>query len=289
VINVLLFLWGYTGPKGKNAHFYDFAPNDVMRLGAQIRANLSVPHRLVVVTDYPRDLFPGDIDYLPLGEHFGEMRRFGGCWLRLKCFAPEMVPVIGPRWVWIDLDSVVTGPLDPLIDRSEPLVLFKSDSIVGQRWNGSFVLGGSAGNEDIWQDFDPERSPDYIRSLREGRSGGPRGTDQAWLHVKRDASTAHVSATDGVFHWAVRRFRSLPENARLVTFPGSTKMTDPRVQRVSPWLAQYYPVNGGDPANGLPVVKPWAAVADVSGGRLRSIMKMRREARQKMKLERARA
>ena len=99
-----------------------------MRLAAQLRANLRLAHRLTVVTDLPAHAFCSELEHLDLATHFGELRRFGGCWLRLKCFAPELEPVLGPRWAWIDLDSLVVGAMDPLLDRPEPLVLYRSDS-----------------------------------------------------------------------------------------------------------------------------------------------------------------
>ena len=159
--NILLFLWSQaSGPPGTFDGFYRFGPRDVMRLAAQIRANLRMPHRLTVVTDLPRHQFCAEIEHLDLVQHFGELRQFGGCWLRLKCFAPELEPVLGPRWAWIDLDCLVVGALDPLLDRPEPLVLYRSDSVIGQHWNGSFVLGGS-GSGDIWTKFDPVAAPPW--------------------------------------------------------------------------------------------------------------------------------
>ena len=175
------------------------------------------------------------------------MRRFGGCWLRLKCFAPELEPVLGPRWAWLDLDSLVVGSLDPLLDRPEPLVLYRSDSIPSQHWNGSFVLGG-VGLGDIWANFDPETAPALIKAERMRRSldgrkvmGGPRGTDQAWLHLCRGPETPHVSAADGVLYWRPGSYPRLPSYARMVVFAGAQKLSNWRVKRYSPWVENFYP------------------------------------------------
>ncbi len=108
-----------------------------------------------------------------------------------------MEDILGDRCAWIDLDSVVTGDLTPLFDRPEPIVLYKSRSIPGQRWNGSVVLFSPAENHDIWTRLPVDRIPVLVNELRGGLKGGPRGTDQAWLHHCRDDDTPHWTDVDG--------------------------------------------------------------------------------------------
>ena len=163
MLSILLFLWSTrSGPADRKAEHFVFCPNDLCRLASAIRTNLNLPHRLIAITDYPRELFPSEIEYIPLEPHFGELRRLGGCWLRLKCFASGMEELIGDRCAWIDLDSIVTGRLDPLFDRPELMVLYKSRSIQGQRWNGSVILFSPGENRDIWTEFDPDASPAFV-------------------------------------------------------------------------------------------------------------------------------
>lgn len=284
MLSVLLFLWSESsGPADKKAAHFVFRPEDLTRIAHAIRANLRMPHRLIAITDYPRDLFPSDVEYLPLVDHFGELRRLGGCWLRLKCFAPGMEELIGHRVAWIDLDSVVTGQLDPLFDRPEPMVLYRSDSIIGQRWNGSVILFSPAENRDIWTEFDPDTSPAFVRALRGGFKNGPRGTDQAWLHHMRGPGTPHWSVTDGIVHWGKGgAYRARPEFARIVTFPGLTKPDSYKVRRRSPWIKSYWPM-AGDFADGeLPAIVPWPVTPSIEPpppGRFKSMLKQRQEAR----------
>jgi hypothetical protein len=271
MLSVLLFLWSESsGPADKKAAHFVFRPE------------LRMPHRLIAITDYPRDLFPSDIEYLPLVERFGELRRLGGCWLRLKCFAPGMEELIGHRCAWIDLDSIVCGTLDPLFDRPEPMVLFRSGSIPGQNWNGSVILFSPAENRDIWTEFDPDTSPAFVRELRGGLKNGPRGTDQAWLHHMRGPDTPHWSATDGILHWGRHASRTLPEHARILTFPGLEKPDSDKVRRRSPWIKAYWPM-AGDFADGeLPDIVPWPVTPSVEPprlGRFKSLLKQRQEAR----------
>lgn len=283
MLSVLLFLWSpASGPRDKKHDHFQFRPEDLTRIAHAIRANLRMPHRLIAITDYPRDLFPSDIEYLPLVERFGELRRLGGCWLRLKCFAPGMEELIGHRCAWIDLDSIICGQLDPLFDRPEPMVLYRSRSIPGQRWNGSVILFSPAESRDIWTEFDPDTSPTFVRELRGGLKNGPRGTDQAWLHHMRGEDTPSWSSTDGILHWGKHASRVMPEHARILTFPGLEKPDSEKVRRRSPWIKAYWPM-AGDFADGeLPEIVPWPVTPSVEPprpGRFKSLLRQRQEAR----------
>lgn len=284
MLSVLLFLWSdISGPPGRYSAFFQFRTDDLLRLAAGIRANLKMPHRIIAVTDYPRHLFPSELEYLSIQECFGDLRPMGGCWLRLKCFKPGMSRVIGDRVAWVDLDSIITGTLDPLFDRPEPLVLYKSDSVTGQRWNGSVILFSPEQNADIWQRFDPATAAAKIREYRAAGHSGPRGTDQAHLHMCRDEQTPHWTASDGILHWGMHRTRVLPEHARILTFPGSEKPDSPRVRQRTPWVAKYWPLPGEVDFNGeLPPVVPWPVTPSVppaGPGRFKTMLKQRQEAR----------
>ena len=290
MLSVILWLWSErSGPPGKFADYFTFHPNDLCRMAAAVRANLKLPHRLIAITDYPRDLFPSDIEYVALEERFAGLRSLGGCWLRLKCFSPELDDVLGPRCAWIALDSIVCGSLDPLFDRDEPIVLFNSRSIRGQNWNGSVILFSPAENRDIWSEFDPETSPRFVRDLRGGQKTGPRGTDQAWLHHRRGPETPHWTSSDGIIHWGVGGgSRTIPEHARILTFPGLLKPSSEKVRRRSPWVKQHWPLPGDDYAAPDYPVAPWPVVPSIEPpppGRFRTLLKERqlaRDARRRM-------
>lgn len=284
MLSVLLWLWSpRSGPPDRKADYFTFRAEDVMRLAAAIEANLKLPHRITVVSDFPRDTFPSHLGYIPLQEHFGELRRLGGCWLRLKCFAPGMSEVIGDRVAWIDLDSIVTADLTPLFNRREPIVLYKSESVVGQRWNGSVVLfsPNDPAVSHVWSSFNPDTAEADIRALRNGKKTGPRGTDQAHFHRCFDEGTPHWTAADGILHWGRHTGRVLPEHARLVVLPGLEKPDSEQVRKRSPWIRQYWPLPGDFADPGMPVV-PWPVVPSVEParpGRFKSLLKQRQEAR----------
>src|SRR3546814_5749797 len=92
------------------------------------------------------------------------------------------------------LDVVVGGPLDPLFDRPEDLVLFKG-TLRGRPYNGSMMMIRAGCRPDVYEDFNQKAA------LESGRLFC--GSDQAWLMHKlgpneaiwddRDRSEEHTS------------------------------------------------------------------------------------------------
>lgn len=237
---MVLWLWGSrSGPSHKWDNFFLFDPSMLIRMAHAVRNNLRIPHRIVAITDLPKSVFPDWIEHVDLVEHFGDIRQLGGCWLRLKAFSPELKPVLGERVAWIDLDAVVTGDLTPLFDRPEDIVLYRSDSVTGQPWNGSLVLFSPERCRHVWQSYDPQAAHALTRER------GYRGTDQAWLaYCYPDHATPHWTREDGVYYYNLGVGRILPPNARIVLFPGRNKPSDPVVRRRSPWLPELWPLAG---------------------------------------------
>lgn len=251
-LSVILWLWSErTGPAHRYKGLHDYGVEHVRRMTASIHANLAAEHEVVCITDYPAEAFAGiRCRVMDLREHFGELRRMGGCWLRLRAFAADMADIIGPRLCWIDLDSVVTGQLDPLLCRPEPLVLLKLDSVPNTPWNGSMALWSPAETDYIWRRFDPVTSPQIAREQ------GFKGTDQSWLSMVCDpVRTPHWDMRDGVLHYSLHVGRRLPEHARIVTWPGRLKPDNPSVLRRATWLPDY--LDGQDPPAPTDL-RPWS-------------------------------
>ena len=76
------------------------------RQAKAISDKLTLEHEIVCVTDHPPGSFPSHIRIVPVWDDWKEL---GGCYRRLKAFAPEMRDVLGPRFAWIDLDCAVVG------------------------------------------------------------------------------------------------------------------------------------------------------------------------------------
>jgi hypothetical protein len=194
----------------------------IARLQYGVRKHLKRNHRFLVF-----NTFPGDEPLLP------------GCMVRLRMFSPVFQRAHGindgDRVVNLDLDLIVTGPLDPLVERDEPLIILSGANAANPcPFNGS-VIGFRAGddNADLWLDF----SLDAARSI-------PRfefPDDQGWIHLKRpDAATWTVGPSSGIYAFKKPGWPTgdkLPADARVVCFPGKR---DPSQFVHLPWVAEHW-------------------------------------------------
>jgi hypothetical protein len=228
-----IVLWKWTNPK-KLHILFDFSTEAVNKLARQISANLTLPHDIVCATDNPTGI-DSSIRILPLWDDAAEM---GGCYRRLRAFAPDMAQVIGPRFAWIDLDSVVVGNLDGVLGRTEDLVLYRSNSVAGQPYNGSMLLMTAGARRQVWDKFVPE-APEITKAA------GFTGTDQAWFSYILGPNEATWDANDGVMHFRLNCVPDLPEHSKIVFFPGVQKMHLPTTRKVAPWIEERFPLGAG--------------------------------------------
>lgn len=123
----------------------------------------------------------------------------------------------GDRIVQIDLDTVITGPLDSLFERDEDFVIMQGGSYQPCPYDGALWLQHAYTNEHVWNDFTLEAAskvpyhefPD----------------DQAWLAAKIP-NAAGWKCGEEVFVYQKPGWpkgEDLPERAKLVTFAGKRR------------------------------------------------------------------
>jgi hypothetical protein len=227
-LQVVLWKWR---DRRKRHIIFDYSPEAVNRKASELRRHLAIPHDIVCITDDGAGL-SSEIRVVPL---WPEGRELDGCWCRLKAFAPEMREVIGPRFAWIDLDSIVVGPLDPLFRRAEPAIFYRSDSVPGTPYNGSLVMMDAGARAQVWTSFDPARSP--ALSL----AAGFKGTDQSWIAYVLGKEETVWTRADGVLHFTLDCVPDLPADGRIVFFPGVHKPHMAMAREHAPWIARYVP------------------------------------------------
>jgi len=226
-LTVVCFKWATPGYRAV------FTSEHVNILRRMVLRHYPVQHRFLCITDDPKGLDDG-IESFPIwDDHRAVPNPTGGgrpsCYLRLKLWAPEMAAVLGPRWVMLDLDCVITGDLRPLFDRPEDVVMWQSPT---NEWpyNGAMMMANSGARPQVWEQFDPKESP-RITNKR-----GYRGSDQAWLsHIIPGEST--WGEKDGV--WFMQRMRPrdrLPKDCRIVF----TTAGDPPWKLNHPWAREHY-------------------------------------------------
>jgi len=193
----------------------DYGPVDVRRLVRQLWGRLigHVEHRIVCLSDMP---VPG-VDVVPLAHGWP------GWWSKLELFRPGVFPN-GDRIFYIDLDTILLGPIDSILSIDQRFVVLE-DFYHPPKYGSGLMMwtAGDAMLRDlVWTPFaaDPERAMEV---------SGWWG-DQAWLWrtVPLDAVSYFQRERPGeVVSFKVHcRDGRPPEGARVVCFHGRPKPAD---------------------------------------------------------------
>jgi hypothetical protein len=147
-------------------------------------------------------------------------------------FDPDMKAVLGDRYVQLDLDTVITGDITPMLDRPEDLVINRALGVGGKGYNGSAWLHTTGTYSSIYSEFDPDLA---IEASKKGFIG----SDQAWFRYHLGLGAVPTfGPEDGSYQY--RSFRrtgdQLPEDARIVFFAGQQKPWDLDHH----WIKQHY-------------------------------------------------
>lgn len=216
MLHVVTWLWGDK-----------FGVEDVAKLAAGVRRNLKQPHRFLCMTDrIGREPIEG-VGYRQIRDL--ELTAIRGCFARLRMFDPywQFLREIkeGERIACIDLDTVITGPLDPLFDRPEPFVIMQKGNASNPcPMNGALMMIRAGAHPEVWNDFSLDAA------AKTAHYEFP--DDQGWIWAKLPSAAGWKCGVDsGVFVFRKPGWPSfdrkmkrggddLPNGARLVTFSG---------------------------------------------------------------------
>lgn len=228
--------WKWASPLGYRS---TFGPETVNTLRRMVARHYPVPHRFVCVTDDPKGLDP-EVEVVPLWSDLCDVpsphgARQPSCYRRLKAFAPEASDYFGPRFVSVDLDTVITGDLRPVWDRPEDFVIW-GETDRRSWYNGSLWMMTAGARRQVWEKFNPRKSP------QQAKAAGKFGSDQGWISYCLGPGEATWTRDDGVYSFRVHLGTgaiNLPENARLVMFHGHEDPWGQRAQQL-PWVREHY-------------------------------------------------
>lgn len=228
MITVLTWLWKQEGSR------VDYTAMHVNIWAAMVRRNLTMPHRIACVTDMPEGIDPR-VHIILEPDDFRDVRipTWGNgrpnCFRRISMFRPDANEIFGERFVSMDLDCVIGDCLDPLFDRPEDIVLYKSPrgGQAQRPYNGSMLMMTAGARPEVFEDF----------TLEGATFAGRRyiGSDQSWISHKLGRGEATWSEDDGVA-WN----QSPPsESWRVMFYPGSIKPWD-EFARGKKWVRRHY-------------------------------------------------
>jgi hypothetical protein len=213
-LTILTFLWG-----SKYSLYY------VDRLAAGIRRHLTQPYRFICIHDRGGAGWTADYEHHPLPDP--GLAAIPGCFARLRTFSPawqhQLGIAPGERIVWLDLDLVVTGRLEPLFDRDEDLVILQGANASNPcPFNGSVLMLRAGAHARVWSDFSPAAAKAIpYHSFPD---------DQGWIAAKVPRAAGwQAGVRSGIYAFAKPGWPkglSLPAGARIVAFPGGRDPSD---------------------------------------------------------------
>lgn len=238
-----------------------YGPHYVNRLHAGVRRWLDRPFRFLCFTDDATGLAPG-IEAHPLPvEPFEDAivaamtgRGRQGAWRKVSLFRPGLAGMEG-QMLGFDLDVVITGPLDAIVDHAPDKVAMRREW--RYEWQGRDGGHGSvfcldpARHPYLYEEFaaDPERaieahkgSEQYYTSMTALRHG-------ALSYLPGDMVCSFKREAIPRFPMNYLRAPELPEGCRVLCFHGRPVMEEaisgtPGLSRhharPAPWLARHW-------------------------------------------------
>ena len=244
-----IVLWKWNQPGFRETYTHDH----VNALAKAVRKHINgTPHRIVCVTDDAGKI-DESVDVHPLWKDHNTTpnasgARFPSCYRRLKLFDPqtqrEMKIAKDDRVMSLDLDTLITGDLKPIVTRKERFVGW---AVRGTRhirvFNGSMFMFSAGDFQEIWSTFNPLTSP--TKAL----TSGYFGSDQGWLSLnlsqRTDCAGWHFPQVAS-FPRELQRRPALPNGVTIACFHGKKKPWHADVQREAPWIKQHYLFNQKD-------------------------------------------
>ena len=208
MLTILLWKWRQKNYRSK------FTAENVNIMCNMIGRNLDIPHRFLCITDDPQGV---KCETYPLWTEPNVNLTEGrpNCLRRLKVFG-EFGKELGDRLISIDLDTVITKNITPIVDRKEDFVIW-GDTARNTLYNGGFWIMTPGTRKQVWENFRPEM-------LKETKRLGIVGSDQAIISHILGPGEATWTTEDGVFSYRNHLRKGLlpkPPNARIVFFHGS--------------------------------------------------------------------
>lgn len=220
MITVLTWLWSQPG--GRTT----YTAEHVAIWADMVSRNLTMPHRLACVTD-ETDL-PANVERIEPPHEFEDVQpkwgpRKPNCFRRLAMFRSDAAKLFGERFVCMDLDVAIGGPLDPLFDRDDDLVLC-GGTHSSRPYNGSMMLIKAGCRPQVYETFN--------QAGADASGEAFHGSDQAWLAHCLGPTEPTWGEADGVYFFRPGwRNKTKP---RLLFFPGPPKL--------KPWVLAPYKI-----------------------------------------------
>jgi len=253
MVTVVCWKWGGIHPRKGMA----FGSDHVNRLASMIERNTTIPNRLVCVTDDGKGI-RGDVTVVRMDNHFQQFSELGGCYRRLRSFDMAAgLACFGPRFISVDLDVVITGNIDNILDFQEDFRIWGDRYRRRTPYCGSLWGMRAGSREKVWTSFKDSPS----QAIQTAKAKGYVGTDQAHISTVLFPNEATWGTDDGVFNFNTqirrtprmvykdargeiltidKRKGDLPPGCRIVFFNGKYDPSQDQLQKSYPWIREMW-------------------------------------------------
>lgn len=233
-----------------------FSSEHVNRLHGMLSRFLARPFRLYCVTDDWKGI-DSAVQVININRHFSQHAELGGCYRRLRAFdLSTAVALFGGPFISIDLDVVVTGPLDELF-RWQEFRIWQDTYRRFCPYCGSLWAMRPGARQKVWDVWHQDPGG-WIDAVKRSRYVG---TDQAFVSYLLYPNGAEVwTKEDGIYNFNTQvrqcfkstvkrrgvltdipgRTGELPEGAKLVFFNGKFDPSQKELQRQYDWIGDLW-------------------------------------------------
>lgn len=231
MITIACWKWKRIATGHQLPHVVEYSDQHVLAMQEMLCRHVTVPYRFVCITDEPVH----GVQCIPLWPTYDA----GGCYHRLKVFDADF-DLLGERFAWIDLDVVITGNIDHLLTMEADFVIhrYAYNNCPDQHYNGAFVMMRRGARQQVWNCFNPKKSPAKMVQLNQLRR--LVGSDQAWIAHCLGPNESTIGPEHGVYEAGAIKKVGLPENACMVFFSGAQDPTTSDLE----WVSKHYPKHG---------------------------------------------
>lgn len=213
---IVCFKWRKNKQGYKLKNQLDYGSEHVNILFKSIQRNTTHNINFFCVTDDVSGI-DKNVNVIPLWD---KCRYLGGCYNRLFVFDESVKSIFGERFTCIDLDCVVVGNIDNILDREDDFIInqYQTKGDQRQKYNGGLFSMNTGSRRQVWNKFDPANSPNLLQNYRD--RGDLLGSDQAWIQYVLGENEKVFTNNDGIYDYSFLQDNQLPENANIVFFPG---------------------------------------------------------------------
>lgn len=236
-----IVLWKWDQPNGRHA----YTPEHVDVMCAMLRRNITLPHRIICITDDDSGIHECETFRLwpDLGNVANATRAYlPSCYRRLKLYdratQEDLRIAKGDRIVSIDLDTLILGNINNLLVTDGRFIGWEMKGTHHERvYNGSLQMFNAGDLQHIWSDFDPQQSP------KQCFEAGFLGSDQSWLSMNLIGQPRSVGLgwpDVASYPLQARLHKKLSALTKIMFFHGSVKPWYPQARADTPWVGRYW-------------------------------------------------